>query len=82
MKSGQHVWLVKYALTNGISEEVVQRVSDDGWAHIEGGNWNTYKVGRDVFADYGEAVKAAEALRQKKLGSLRKQCMKLEKLKF
>lgn len=82
MKAGQHVWLVKYALTKGISEEVVQRVSDDGWAYIEGGNWNAYKVGRDVFADYGEAVKAAKALRQKKLGSLRKQCMKLKKLKF
>lgn len=82
MKAGQHVWLVKYALTNGISEEVVQSVSGDGWIYIEGGSWNSYKVGRDVFSDYGEAVKAAEALRQKKLGSLRKQCMKLEKLKF
>lgn len=82
MKAGQHVWLVKYALTNGITEEVAQRVSDDGWIYIEVDNWNSYKVGRDVFADYGEAVKAAEALRQKKLGSLRKQCMKLEKLKF
>lgn len=82
MRAGQKVWLVKYALTNGISEEVAQRVSDDGWIYIEGGNWNSYKVGRDVFADYGEAVKAAEALRQKKLGSLRKQCMRLKKLKF
>lgn len=81
MEVGQHVWLVKYALTDGISEKVVRSVSDD-WIYIEGGSWNSYKAGRDVFADYGEAVKAAEALRQKKLGSLRKQCMKLEKLKF
>ena len=44
MKAGQKVWLVKYALTNGISEEVVQRVSGDGWIFVEGGNWNSYKV--------------------------------------
>lgn len=81
MKAGQKVWLVKYALTDGITEEVVRSTSGDH-AYMENRSWNFYKIGRDVFADHGEAVKAAEALRQKKLGSLRKQCMKLEKLKF
>lgn len=81
MEVGQHVWLAKYALANGISQEVVKRVSDD-WIYIEGGSWNSYKAGRDVFADYGEAAKAAEALRQKKLGSLRRQIARLEQLKF
>jgi hypothetical protein len=81
MKAGQKVWLVKYALTDGITEEVVQSTSGDH-ACMENRSWNFYKIGCDVFADHGEAVKAAEALRQKKLGSLRKQCMRLEKLKF
>lgn len=81
MKAGQKVWLVKYALTAGITEEVVLSANGE-FAYMENRSWNSYKVGRDVFADHGEAVKAAEALRQKKLGSLRKQCMKLEKLKF
>jgi len=82
MEAGQHVWLVKHALTAGVTEEVVKSNSTDKYVFLERAPWNIYAVGRDVFADYGEAVKAAEALRQKKLGSLRKQCMKLEKLKF
>ena len=81
MKEGQKVWLVKYALTKGISEEVARRVHSD-WIYTVSDCWTSHKVGRDVFADYDEAVKAAEALRKKKLDSLRKQIEKLEKLKF
>lgn len=81
MKVGQHVWLAKYALTAGITEEVVGSASG-GFAYMENRSWNSYKVGRDVFANYTDALTAAEAMRQKKLDSLRKQIAKLEKLKF
>ena len=80
MEAGQKVWLVKYALTSGITEEVVRSTNGDR-VYAEN-SWCSYKIGRDVFADHGDAVKAAEALRQKKLGGLRKQIAKLEKLKF
>lgn len=81
MKAGQHVWLVKYALTAGITEEVV-RSANDKYAYIVGRSWGSFKLGQDLFETYSAAVTAAEAMRQKKLESLRKQCMKLEKLKF
>ncbi len=82
MKAGQHVWLVKYALTEGVTEEVVQSTSTDRYVFLERNQWNLYTVDREVFADHSEAVKAAEAMRKKKLDSLRKQIAKLEKLKF
>lgn len=82
MKSGQHVWLVKYALTDGVTEEVVKSTSADKYVFLECNSWNIYTVDRDVFADYGDALKAAETKRKKKLDSLRKQIAKLEKLKF
>lgn len=81
MKEGQKVWLVKYALTDGITEEVVKSVQGEH-VFLQGRSWSLYKQERDVLSTHGEALKAAEALRQKKLSSLRKQCMKLEKLKF
>ncbi len=81
MKEGQKVWLVKYALTDGIIEDVVKSVQGE-YVFLQSRSWNIYKQESDVFSTHGEALKAAEALRQKKLSSLRKQCMRLEKLKF
>lgn len=82
MKEGQKVWLVKYALTEGIFEDTVAEDTRDKYVRLKERKWTFYTVGRDVFADRETAVQAAEGLRQKKLGSLRKQCMKLEKLSF
>ena len=81
MEAGQKVWLVKHALTDGVTQDVVRLPGLDH-VYLENKRWRSYKIGRDVFSDYGEAAKAAEALRQKKLDRLRKQIGKLEKLKF
>ena len=83
VKAGQRLWKSKYALTGGI-EEVVScaDVSHSGYIRLEGHGWNLFTLGRDVHATREEAVSAAEAMRVKKLNSLRKQIKKLEAMVF
>lgn len=83
VKAGQRLWRSKYALTAGI-EEVVSRadVSRPEYIRLEGHGWNLFTLGRDVHATREEAVSAAEAMRAKKLNSLRKQIKKLEAMAF
>ncbi|MGX5662210.1 hypothetical protein [Diaphorobacter nitroreducens] len=83
VKAGQRLWKSKYALTGGI-EEVVSRedAHDSGYIQLEEHSWNLFKIGRDVHTTRQEAVLAAEAMRRKKLDSLRKQIKKLEALTF
>jgi hypothetical protein len=73
------VFVTKYALSAGI-EEVRAEVTDNGYAYRNGwrqqyspGDWHRTRAG---------AVKAAEAMRAKKIASLKKQIAKLEKLTF
>jgi len=83
VKAGQRLWTSKYALTKGI-EEVVSRedARASGYISLEGHFWTLLKVGRDIHATREEAVSAAEAMRVKKLNSLRKQIKKIEALTF
>lgn len=77
------VWITKYALTDGIIEmECVQfgdiSVREVGnpfptYYHGEGGEWHRTKE---------SAIKQAEAMRQKKIESLKKQIKKLEGTRF
>jgi hypothetical protein len=77
-------YLTKYALTEGIKEVTARNYGDDGtYVYPEGyTSWFSFKLGRDVFESRADAVKAAEAMRIKKIASLRKQIAKLEKLSF
>lgn len=75
-------YLTKYALTEGIKEVACARPpSGYGYLHPEN-NLMAYKAGRDIFESKADALKRAEAMRIKKIASLRKQIAKLEKLSF
>lgn len=83
VKAGQRLWLSKYALTGGIEEVVSgQDEHQSAYIRLEGYGWTFFKLGREVHLTREEAVSAAEAMRVKKLNSLRKQIKKLETLTF
>lgn len=77
-------WLSKYALSDGIVSEVRVQACKPGDEYIYAvgyqGTW--FRRGRDIHETKAEAIKAAEAMRIKKIASLRKQIAKLEALKF
>lgn len=75
-------YCVKYALTSGIFEAEF-RTSSSGapYAYRVGdGLYSSMRIGRDVFTSRGEAEAAARAMAERKLKSLEKQRVKLEKL--
>ena len=76
------VWITRYALTSGISEENGEQSEFSpnmvsygryGHAHGEGKQWHK---------SLSEAIKRAEVLRTKKIASLRASIAKLEALRF
>ena len=76
------VWITRYALTVGISEENGEQSEFSpnmvsygryGHAHGEGKQWHK---------SLSEAIKRAEVLRTKKIASLRASIAKLEALRF
>lgn len=85
----QKVYITKYALTAGITEneaEVKPSCYNDSiyYASVVDnyGGFTSYRVGTDAFYTLEEAVNNAEKKRLKKIESLKKQIVKLEKLKF
>lgn len=73
------MWISKYALIGGIKEEGGR--ASDGYFYPNGG-WASHSIGTYAHETREEAVAAAEAMRIKKIASLRKQISKLEKLEF
>jgi len=82
VQEGQTLWLTKYALTDGIEEETARGDGHDDYVFVSGRLWSSYKLGRDVHLTREDAVRAAEAMRKKKIASLRKQIEKMEALTF
>lgn len=77
-------WISKYALTEGIrawrvvdcGSDMVQTIAADGsrgWGYFHKGDWH---------ATYEEAAARAEAMRLRKIASVKKQLTKLETLSF
>lgn len=75
------IWSVKYALTEGVKLYPVDKVSEAGYISVKG-TWMSLKLGRDCAVTREEAECLAEAMRMKKIASLRKQIAKLEKMQF
>lgn len=76
------VWVSKYALSSGIGVVVVtSRTSHPEWVG-PAGSYSEYKLGRDAHLTEAAASQAAEAMRLKKIASLKKQIGALEKLSF
>lgn len=76
------MWLAKYALTDRVKQVEVVPISSAPSYVKQPGGWLILKIGMDVFETEDEALAAAEAMRAKKVASLRKQIAKLEKLTF
>lgn len=76
------MFVSRYALTKGVTEERGHKSSDGTYFYVGGDLWSGMKIGRDAFHLRDEALKAAEKARKKKLDSLRKQVNKLKALKF
>lgn len=75
------MWSCKYALSEGVEEIEVCVKPESGYAYTRP-YWRGYKIGQDIFATKQEALQAAQALRDKKINSLKKQISKLENLTF
>lgn len=80
---GKKVWISKLALSKGIYEMEVVRVSEDGktvYGHI----WDeSYRgEGREWHRTKEEAMERAKVLKEKKIASLRKQIEKISALDF
>ena len=71
-------YITKYALTNGIIEKDGIIVKD---IYFEVKKYGFFSKG-DYFFTKEEAVEKAEQMRLKKIASLKKQILKLEKLTF
>lgn len=80
---GQFVWVVKYALTDGVRRTAATKTSDNEYVLCRSINafWS-FKIGKDVFLTEEEALQAAEKMRLKKIKSLQKQIKKLEEMRF
>lgn len=80
VKKGQRVWITRYALSSGIEENVASHDTSD-YISVQG-VWSLLKLGRDVHLSERAAIKAANAMRTKKIASLRAQIKKLEAMSF
>lgn len=75
------VWITKYALTTGIYE-IEAEITENGSAYDMHASLPTFycKEGKDWHRTKEDAIQRAEAMRQKKIASLKKQIEKLEKV--
>ncbi len=78
MAEPKKIYLIKYAMTAGITLEMVKDERDDGFVYLEGYSWSSFKLGRDAAKTREEAVALVCAMRAKKVASLRKQIAKLD----
>lgn len=80
----QAYYVTKYALTRGITEDLLEVGSTTSEYAYGIGDLRHMQclIGRDCFLDRAEAVKAAEALRLAKIKSLKVQIAKLEAMRF
>lgn len=83
------VFVTKYAITNGILELDVTRASDKAAAEKgfvfyqpPNGLFQMFKLGKDAWLTKDEAKAAAEQVCIKKIKSLKKQLLKIERLLF
>lgn len=77
------VFVTKYAMTKGIQEASVTGKTDVVGTYVYSGGYSQqYRMGYTAFLTREEASMAAEAMRQRKVASLKKSIAKLEKLSF
>ncbi len=85
MNEGDQVYLVRYALTEGLlagkAVKTASQSADHIYADLQGRCfWG--RIGRDIFADPADAIAAAEVMRDRKIKSLERQLAKLRAMTF
>lgn len=75
-------WITKYALTTGIQKCTVRALEHEGMVEEVGARYTTYYHGKDWHRTREGAVARAKDMRAKKIASLRKKIVELEKLTF
>jgi hypothetical protein len=70
----------KYSLAAGEIEVVDVEIREPYAYRLKG--WQGFKIGRDIHDTKDKAIASAEAMRTKKIASLKKQIVRLEKLVF
>lgn len=82
MATKTKVWISKYALTGGITEHMAE--IKNGAAHPGAPfmSFIGFTLRKEAHLTREEAIKAAEAMRKKKLAALKKQIAKLETMEF
>lgn len=78
----KEMWLSKYALTGGVVKIEGEVCRTDSSYFVRYPTRQFLTIGRDCFPTEREALSAAEAMRVRKIASLKKQIAKLEKLEF
>jgi len=76
------VWISKYALASGIAEHEAEIKGDTAYPGAPFMSFTGFVMGKDAHDSREGAVVAAEAMRVKKIASVKKQLVKLEKLRF
>lgn len=75
------VWISKYALSEGITEDEARQSLDGEWVDCSTKGY-ILKLGRHAHLTREAAVRAAEIMRVKKIASIKKQLAKLEAMRF
>lgn len=78
----QTYYLIKYVMSIGIEVCDGEPIDTNAGTIMLAGRYRYYHLGRDVFLDRGDAVRAARALREKRIKSLRKQLASAETLEI
>lgn len=76
------VYVTKYALTGGIQVWDAEPSFAREERLYAKGQFSGVTLGKDAFKTYDEALKAADAMREKKIAQLNKQVKKLRALTF
>lgn len=79
-KTGDKVYLTKYALSAGMLIETV--IEGGHCIKTTGGYCGYFYAGKDCFLKKEDAIFAAQLKRDKKIASLKKQVAKLERIEF
>jgi hypothetical protein len=76
------VFITKYALTKGIIEVEMELKDGEKWCYGRLFGYDTGFFGNDFWLNMQDAQKDAERRRLTKIERLKKQILKLEKIKF
>ena len=76
------VWVSKYALTSGITKHEAKIKGCYAYPGAPFFSYASFRLGKDAHDTEEGAIRAAEAMRIKKIAALKKQLSKLESMRF